>query len=124
MNAEDPKLIVLQFNKCINNHDLKGLALLMTEDHTFIDREGKIQQPKEIMLRHWGQFFGLFPGYRNTFTRLESTNQFVVVLGHAYWSEERPRDPVIWTALIVDDHVREWRIYSDTPENRLVLHVD
>lgn len=46
MNSKDPKLVALQFNECINNQDLNGLALLMTDDHAFIDREGKVSQPK------------------------------------------------------------------------------
>jgi hypothetical protein len=42
MNTKDPKLIALQFNDCINNQDLEGLSLLMTDDHAFIDREGNV----------------------------------------------------------------------------------
>ena len=118
MNTEDPKLVALQFNDCINSQDLGGLALLMTEDHAFIDREGNVHQPKQVMVDGWKEFFKTFPKYRNTFNRVESRGNLVVMLGYAYWLEEQPHDPVIWTATIVNDLVREWRVYADTPENR------
>ncbi len=123
MNTKDPKLIALQFNDRINNQDIDGLALLMTDDHAFIDRDGKVHEPKESMVRSWRQFFGMFPNYRNIFTRVESQDNLVVIVGHAYWSEAQPFDPVIWTAIVVDDMVREWRIYADTERNRQLLNL-
>ena len=121
MNMSHTKLIALQFNECINNQDIEGLARLMTEDHTFVDREGKAHQPKESMVRGWKEFFQTFPTYKNTFTRVESRDNLVVILGFAYWSETQPYDPVIWTATVVNDLVREWRVYVDTEANRRVF---
>jgi ketosteroid isomerase-like protein len=118
MNTKDPKLIALQFNECINNHDLNGLTVLMTDDHAFIDREGKAHQPKRAMVQGWKEFFEMFPNYKNTFTRVESKGNLVFILGYAYWSENQPYDPVVWTATIVNDLVQEWRIYPDTEANR------
>jgi len=118
MNTRDPKLIALQFNERINNHDVDGLAELMTEDHTFIDREGKSGHTKEVMVRGWMEFFRMFPKYRNTFTRIQSKDNLVFIVGSAYWSEEQPYDPVLWTAIIVEDRVQEWRVYADTEANR------
>ena len=83
-----------------------------------LDRDGNIRQSKQVMIRSWGKFFEMVPKYRNTFTRVESDENLVVILGYAYWSEEQPYDPVIWTATIVNDLVREWRIYADSEENR------
>jgi hypothetical protein len=121
MNLTDPKLTALQFNECINRHDLEGLAALMTEDHLFIDREGKMGHGKDVMIRGWKEFFQMFPKYRNTFTRLQSIEDRVVILGSAYWSENQPYDPVIWTAIIANDLVQEWRIHEDTEANRQKL---
>jgi predicted SnoaL-like aldol condensation-catalyzing enzyme len=118
MNNKDPKLTALQFNECINNRDLAGLTLLMTDDHAFIDREGVVSQPKAAMVQGWKRFFEMFPEYKNTFNRIESKDNLVTILGYAYWSESRPYDPAIWTATIVDDLVQVWRIYSDTESNR------
>ena len=118
MNSRDPKLVALLFNECINNQDLDGLGLLMTDDHTFIDREGKVGRPKATMIQGWNRFFETFPKYRNTFNRIQSKDNRVAILGFAYWSEEQPYDPVIWTGTIVNDLIQEWRVYADTEANR------
>ena len=118
MNKKDPKLTVLEFNKCINTQDIKGLTSLMTEDHTFIDRANQVDKGKESMTKGWMDFFASFPDYRNTFTRVESRDDLVILLGYAYWNEENTYDPAIWTAKIENDLVAEWRIYEDTEENR------
>jgi hypothetical protein len=118
MNTKDPRVIALRFNDCINDQDLSGLTLLMTDDHTFIDREGGGFQSKQTMVQGWKEFFKMFPNYRNTFNRVESMDNLVTILGYAYWSENKPFDPAIWTATIVDDLVQVWRIYPDTEENR------
>ncbi len=116
--AKDPKLIALQFNDSIGNQDLDGLGRLMTEDHVFIDRDGNVSRPKDVMLKGWAQFFDMFPKYKNTFERVESRDNLVIILGFAYWSEENRHDPAIWTATILNDLVAEWHIYYDTQENR------
>lgn len=118
MNTKDPKLVALQFNECINNRDLNGLTQLMTEDHAFIDRKGTVHEPKQTMVQGWKEFFRTVPQYKNTFCRVQSKDNLVVILGYAYWSEEQPHDPVIWTAIIVNDLVREWRVHEDTEANR------
>jgi hypothetical protein len=118
MNSKDPKFVALQFNECINNQDLNALARLMTDDHAFIDREGKVSQPKQAMVQAWKRFFEMFPKYRNTFNCVQSKDHLVAILGYAYWSEKQPYDPVIWTAIIVNDLVQEWRLYADTEANR------
>lgn len=118
MNSKDPKLVALQFNECINNQDLNGLTLLMTDDHAFIDSEGTITRPKQKMVQAWKQFFDMFPTYRNTFNRVQSKENVVAILGYAYWSEKQPYDPAIWTATIVNDLVQAWRVYHDTEADR------
>jgi predicted SnoaL-like aldol condensation-catalyzing enzyme len=123
MNTYDPLLIALQFNECTNSRDLDGPALLMTDDHVFIDRDRKIHQAKEFMVRAWRQFFHMFPNDKNTFTRIEARGNFVLIRGHAYWGDSQPNDPAIWTATIVHDHVRERHIYADTEQNRAAFNL-
>ena len=117
-NTTDPESVVRRFNDCINNRDIDGLSDLMTEDHTFIDRDGKAVQSKRAMIDGWRQFFKQFPVYRNTFERIESRGDSVTVLGFAFWSEQQPHDAVIWKAIIEGGRIREWRIYVDTDANR------
>jgi ketosteroid isomerase-like protein len=106
------------FNECINARDLEGLTALMTEDHAFVDRSGDRHEGKDDMSTGWKSFFGEFPEYRNTFWRIQSVDDLVVVLGHAEWTAGGERDHVIWTATIRDDHVAEWRVLEDTEANR------
>ena len=119
MNTRDIKLTVLQFNEYINKQDIKGLSSLMTDDHTFVDRAGTVDKGKKSMTKGWIEFFKSFPDYRNTFTRVESRDDLVVLVGYAYWSDESKYDPAIWTARIENDLVAEWRIYEDTEDNRV-----
>ena len=118
MNTKDPKLTALQFNEYINRQDIKGLNSLMTEDHTFIDRVNETTKGKDTMIKGWLEFFQSYPKYKNTFTRVESHDDLVIIVGYAYWSKKEPHDPAIWTARIKNDRVAQWRIYEDTKKNR------
>lgn len=120
---KDPLLIVKQFNECINNKDLVGLTSLMTDDHTFIDREGTSTKTKVVNTRNWSKFFSMVPDYKNTFTRIELAQGKVIIIGYAFWSEGQPLDYVIWTAKISDNLIKEWRIYQDTEQNRHILNI-
>jgi len=118
LNRRDPKLTALMFNECINARDLEGLAALMTEDHAFVDRDDDRHEGKDYMSKGWKSFFGEFPEYRNTFLRIQSVDDLVVLLGYAEWTTGGERDHVIWTATIRDDLVAEWRVLEDTEANR------
>lgn len=121
MNSRDPKLTALMFNECINSRDLDGLSALMTDDHAFIDREGGRHCGKDHMTEGWQTFFEEFPEYRNIFLRVESIGDQVVILGYAEWTTGGDRDHVIWTAVVRDDLIAEWRVYEDTEKNRRQL---
>ncbi len=110
--------IVQAFNDCINKQDIDGLAGLMAEDHVFIDHDRSSHGPKSHMMEGWKEFFKMFPAYKNTFNKFQSAGDRVFVLGFAYWSEKEPYDPVIWSAVIDDNLIVEWRIYEDSAENR------
>ena len=118
MSSRDPKITALEFNECITRHDVGGLSALMSEDHLFVDREGNSELSREKMTGGWSEFFKMFPVYKNTFVRVESRDDLVIMIGYAYWNESNAHDPAIWTAKIADDLVAEWRIYYDTAENR------
>lgn len=123
MNSKDPKLTALRFNECINNRDIKGLSSLMTEDHTLIVREGEVVKGKETNTKGWTDFFNQFPDYKNIFSRVESRDNLVIIIGYANWSKDSAEDHVIWTAKVEDDLVAEWRIHHDTEENRKKLGI-
>jgi ketosteroid isomerase-like protein len=85
MGSINPKQIALQFNECINTQNIRRISDLMTEDHRFIDRAGKVVRGKENMIRAWVKFFELFPEYQNTFERIETHNNIVILYGYATW---------------------------------------
>lgn len=118
MNLNNSITIVKAFNDCINNQDIDGLAALMSEDHTFIDRDGSSHGPKSHMVEGWKQFFEMFALYKNTFDKIMADGDEVFVLGFAYWSEKEPYDPVIWTAKIENNLIAEWWVYEDSDETR------
>jgi ketosteroid isomerase-like protein len=118
MRFSDPKTVTLLFNEYINSQDLKSLERLMTEDHTFIDASGEVISGKEEMTKSWETFFERYPDYCNVFSRVESRDNLVIMIGHSECSEKVLDGPAIWTAIIRNGLVAEWRVYGDTEKNR------
>ena len=124
MNKKDPKLVVLQFNECINNQDIIGLADLMADDYVFIDSSDDYHSGgKKVMVEGWQEFFDLYPDYRNHFSILESRDNLVFVIGYSTCSYQQLDGPALWTAKVENDLVAEWRVYLDTAENREKLNL-
>ena len=121
MVKKDPKLVVLQFNQCINSQDIDGLASLMTEDHTFIDSSDEVHAGKEMMVAGWNEFFSSYPDYINHFSVVESRGNLVLVIGQSTCAYDPLDGPALWTAKVENDLVQEWRVYLDTEENRKKL---
>ena len=117
----DPKLVVLQFNECINRRDIDGLAALMSEEHVFIDSSDCVHRGKAFMVAGWTDFFNRYPDYRNHFSILESRGDLVFVSGHSTCAYDPLDGPALWTARVEDGLVAEWRVYLDTIENRKKL---
>ncbi|MFW9918808.1 MAG: nuclear transport factor 2 family protein [Candidatus Thorarchaeota archaeon] len=113
----------LQFNAYINNHDLKGLSLLLTDDHTFIDSSNEVHQGKEVMVESWRDFFSSYPDYQNIFDHVTIHNGLTVMIGQSRCTYAPLNGPAIWTAKIREGLLSEWRVYLDTSENRLKLGI-
>jgi uncharacterized protein (TIGR02246 family) len=111
MGSSQLILTAIRFNEKINQQDLKGLAELMTEDHTFIDNDGMVTKGKDAMKEAWRKFFERYPDYRNTFTCVTIQNDIVVIVGHSTCSYKPLDGANIWTARIHDERVSEWRVY-------------
>lgn len=120
-NAKDPKLTVLEFNRCINQRDIKGLSELMAEDYTFIDSSDDVHTGKENMVAGWKNFFDTYPDYRNHFELLETRGNGIYILGYSRCEYDPLDGPAIWTAHVENDLVVEWRVYLDTDLNRRKL---
>lgn len=123
MNLKDPKITALQYNEFINHQDVQGLASLMPEDFVFVPISGNIEKGKESMTQGWKRFFEEYPDYRNIFTRVESRDNLVILIGHSTCSYDPLDGPSIWTATIENDMVAKWSIYEDTEENRKKFNI-
>jgi ketosteroid isomerase-like protein len=94
----------------------------MTDDHTFIDTEENVLSGREDVLSAWRGFFEAFPDYRNVWTDLTVKGEMLIAVGHSTCATEPELDgPAIWTATVRTDGVSLWRVYTDTPENRIQL---
>ena len=113
MTTPDPKNIALQFNECINQRDIDGLAQLMTDDHVFIDTADHALEGKQPCLAGWQDFFRAFPDYKNIFETVKVKDTFVMITGHSTCSDQRLEGPARWTAKIRDGKVAAWRVYED-----------
>jgi len=125
MVKSNPEAIALQFNKCINNADIKGLEELMTEDHVFIDTaNNRIKGKANNISMAWKPFFKLFPVYRNIFENIVVRDTYVIMQGYSVCSDEILNNVhAIWVAEIVEKKVNLWHIYPDTKENREIFNL-
>jgi|GEM_PF-271107 ketosteroid isomerase-like protein len=124
VSIENQKDVTLQFNEAITNRDIDRLAVLMTDDHAFIDSANTEFRGKDKALQAWRGFFEAFPKYKNVFDRVEAKADKVVMLGHSICPNNKELDgPAIWTAKVNGGKLAEWRVYEDTPENRKQLGV-
>ncbi|MEV6732923.1 MULTISPECIES: nuclear transport factor 2 family protein [unclassified Streptomyces] len=110
--------VVVRFNDCINAQDVDGLALLMSEDHVFVDSAGSRTGGRQACLEAWRGFFAAFPDYRNVFTSLRSEGDLVTIEGHSVCTEPALAGPVLWTARATGNRLAEWRVHEDSPANR------
>ncbi len=110
MDLPKPILIALQFDDRINKRDLHGLADLMTEDHIFIDNDGRITTGKDALTKGWRGFFEAYPDYRTVITSVTVQNDRVVMIGNSTCSDKKLEGPNVWTAKTRDGQISEWRV--------------
>ena len=107
----DDRAAVQAFNQAINDRDLRALKGRMTEDHRFIDSEGKTVSGMRAVGSAWKSFFAAFPDYRNVFEDVESTAAgFVTVRGFSRCSDPRLDGPACWLARVDGDRISQWRV--------------
>ena len=123
MSRTNPFDIVNNFNDAISSHDPGRIASLMSEDHVFTDSTGQRVVGKKDCTVAWEGFFRQFPDYKNILERMEIQGDVVITFGRSKCSDTRLNGPALWTATIKNNLIHEWRVYSDTTENRKLLGV-
>jgi len=121
MNARDPKLIVLLFNERKRERDVEGMAQFMAHNHSLICYGNVDTTDRESSIDAWTSFFKDYPDYQNHYTKIESRDGMVFIVGFSTCSYKPLDGPALWTAKVEDDLIAEWRVYDDTEEDRRSL---
>jgi uncharacterized protein (TIGR02246 family) len=135
----DPRAVALAFVARINAGDVDGLAALMTDDHEFIDIPGDSFRGRETLREGWIAYYRLFPDYQIHIRRVSVDGPVVTLIGETTGTlspfghealrrpdgtlpgQEELQGPAIWTALVREGLVAQWRVYWDTPATRAAL---
>jgi len=106
------------FVAAVNAHDPDALGALMTDDHLFVDAEGKEHRGRVAMHEAWRAYFEWFPDYAIEVERVVAAEGVTGFFGHASATYARNgrswRLPGAWLAVERDGLVAEWRVYCDT----------
>ena len=118
------KELVLSFVKRINDHNVNGLAELMSDDHTFVDAHGNQVVGKEKMNAGWRGYFEWFPDYSIEVSDvfegdLSEAGQTFAMLGFAGGSFQGKADaswrlPAAWKTIVKNGRVTLWQVFADT----------
>lgn len=114
--------LTLDYVNAINIANVDKLYTLMANDHLFIDAHGNKVAGKQNMKQSWIGYFAMFPDYKIEVNEILQKDSLVCILGYAsgtyknqkndennnYW-----RIPAAWTAIIKDNHVKQWQVYAD-----------
>jgi uncharacterized protein (TIGR02246 family) len=114
------KQAVLRFVDAINSGDVGGLALLMTENHVFVDSDGSKTTGREAMQKSWSQFFSMVPGYRIDVEETLRLENKVVLIGVASGGCGVVEDdrtgrswavPAAWRAVVEGHRIAVWQVF-------------
>jgi peptidase E/ketosteroid isomerase-like protein len=126
----DASLIVYEYIKRINEHDLNGMLELTGEDAVFIDSMGINTNGRYNMKQAWDMFFTFFPDYNIVVKDMISKNGLVAVFGRAkgtvaaggrILAENRFEIPASWTATVKNNKIAKWRVYADNEPVRKLM---
>lgn len=139
MVIQDPTVVALEFVARINARDPARIADLMTLDHEFMDMAGSSTRGRETMRKGWIDYFRMFPDYQVHIDDTLAKSHKVIFIGRSEGTlSDAGRDTMmnqygtvppahelqgsaIWTAIVCDGKVAQWRVYNDTTETRQAL---
>ncbi len=118
------------FVEAINTGDLDKLTALMTENHVFIDADGKEYPGRDRMRDGWREYFSLVPDFHIEIVERYSMGGRVVFTGIAEGTFSKDgeldpanhwRVPAAWRAVTRDDRVAVWQLYVNPEPMREIL---
>jgi len=104
-----------QFVIAINNHDVRSLTALMTNDHVFVDSVGNRAHSATSMEAGWRSYFAMCPDYWIHTDYVMVEDGVALAVGEAGGTIDGVswRTPAAWKAVIRDGKVMEWRVFAD-----------
>jgi uncharacterized protein (TIGR02246 family) len=126
MSEQQVRRIAIEFAERINGGDSDRLAELMTEDHVFVDVEGRATQGREALRPGWAGYFESYPDYEIHVSQVVVIDSVAIVIGQTAGShvplEVEALETVIWAAKVRGKLVAEWRVlYADTDKAKKLL---
>jgi ketosteroid isomerase-like protein len=123
------KNIVLNLVDAINKANVDDILKILTEDHVFIDSQDHRTTGKNVLREAWSGYFALFPDYKIEINEFLEKGPLICMFGYAsgtyknlhneknsnYW-----RIPAAWTAVIMDNKIKQWQVYAD---NLIVMDI-
>jgi ketosteroid isomerase-like protein len=104
-----------KFVNAINDHNVKEIRTLMTDDHLFADSLGHTIQGDAVMEQGWKGYFSMCPDYSIRINDLAAQSDIVLAAGEAGGTiDGQPWcTPAAWKAVIRDQKIAEWRVFAD-----------
>lgn len=120
---------VITFMEKINEHDVNGIADLLSDDHKFTDSMGIVVKGKKEMKHAWKVYFEWFPDYEITIKNTLLTDDSVGVFGTAKgtFDSDEPiasdkfEIPAAWRAKVKDNLITEWQVFADNEVVRDII---
>ena len=125
--------IVKDFIAAIKQVDVSQLSKLMTEDHTFIDSQGTIDNNREHMMKGWKEYFHMFPDYKIEIQSILQDGSLVAAFGFASGTyngkrglvaENRIEMPAAWKAKVENGKIKVWQVYADWTKGYKIINED
>ncbi|MFC1555494.1 nuclear transport factor 2 family protein [candidate division KSB1 bacterium] len=130
MRNQDYKYTVLRYIEKVNDKDIDGLLDMMTEDFHFVDTLGGTVEGRSEMKEAWTRYFNMFPDYTiNVFNIMKNENTIAIVgtakgtyaVGGELREENSWEIPAAWKAIVRDDKLSSWRVFSDNQPVREII---
>jgi ketosteroid isomerase-like protein len=115
-----PEHVAWSFVEAINAKRVDRLSELMTEDHSFIDCDGKAYAGRERMREGWMEYFAMVPDFyievEETLAREHTVAMFGTATGtfHRDGSLEAENHwavPAAWRVVVDGGRVAVWQLY-------------
>lgn len=111
MNKTATKRIVEAFTNAISANDIAAMALLMSDDHAFIDSRERRVAGRDACVEGWERWFEGNPGYANIVQSIVVRGDEAFVTGIIAGAGDRQSTHALWRVRCGGGKVVEWQIY-------------